>query len=83
MRAAHAQSSIFPRYFLSDISVLFSATSEHDDISHEVPTFRADPVTPACDKWCPFPVADRPNSVRQFLQAAGEDLVAHAHMFVS
>eukprot|EP00884_Botryococcus_braunii_P014590 jgi/Botrbrau1/23131/Bobra.0243s0061.1 len=39
-------------------------------ISGEVPTFRADPLTPACDNWCEFPVSDRPNAVAQFLRAA-------------
>jgi hypothetical protein len=38
-----------------------------------VPTFRAAPLTPKCDHWCEFPVADRPNAVRQFLAAAHED----------
>ena len=36
----------------------------------QVPTFRADPLTPACDSWCDFPVSDRPNAVRQFFDAA-------------
>ena len=36
----------------------------------QVPTFRAEPLTPACDNWCEFPVSDRPNAVRQFLDAA-------------
>jgi hypothetical protein len=35
-----------------------------------VPTFRSDPLTPACDTWCEFPVSDRPNAVAQFLAAA-------------
>jgi hypothetical protein len=36
----------------------------------QVPTFRSDPLTPACDTWCEFPVSDRPNAVAQFLAAA-------------
>lgn len=36
----------------------------------QVPTFRADPLTPSCDGWCEFPVSDRPNAVRQFFDAA-------------
>ena len=39
----------------------------------QVPTFRADPLTPACDAWCEFPVSDRPNAVRQFMDAAVRD----------
>lgn len=39
----------------------------------EIPTFHAKPLTPACDNWCPFPVADRPNAVRQFFEAAAKD----------
>lgn len=26
-----------------------------------------------CDAWCEYPVADRPNAVRQFLDAAKKD----------
>ncbi len=39
----------------------------------QVPSFRADPLTPACDTWCEFPVSDRPNAVRQFFDAAVKD----------
>jgi hydroxyproline O-arabinosyltransferase len=39
----------------------------------EIPSFRVDPLTPKCDTWCEFPVADRPNAVRQFLDAAAKD----------
>lgn len=39
----------------------------------QVPSFRADPLTPACDTWCEFPVSDRPNAVRQFFDAAAKD----------
>ena len=38
----------------------------------QVPTFRAQPLTPACDAWCEFPVSDRPNAVRQFFDAAAQ-----------
>lgn len=41
--------------------------------SVQMPTFRADPLTPACDNWCEFPVSDRPNAVAQFLEAAETD----------
>ena len=39
----------------------------------QVPSFRADPLTPTCDTWCEFPVSDRPNAVRQFFDAAAKD----------
>jgi len=40
-----------------------------DALSAEVPTLRVAPRTPACDDWCPFPVADRPEAVRSFFAA--------------
>lgn len=39
----------------------------------QVPSYRAEPLTPACDIWCEFPVSDRPNAVMQFFQAARKD----------
>lgn len=48
-------------------------TNCHRDLPlQEIPTFHAQPQTPACDNWCPFPVADRPNAVRQFFEAASQ-----------
>lgn len=41
--------------------------------AQEIPTFRVPPLNPQCDAWCEFPVADRPNAVRQFLDAAAAD----------
>lgn len=40
-----------------------------DELMGEVPTFRAVPLTPACDAWCEYPVSDRADAVRQFLEA--------------
>lgn len=40
-----------------------------DALMAEIPTFRAQPLHPECDNWCSFPVADRPNAVRQWLEA--------------
>lgn len=31
------------------------------------------PLPAECDNWCEYPVADRPNAVRQFLDAAKKD----------
>lgn len=39
----------------------------------QIPTFRADPLQPACDTWCEFPVADRANAVAQWLAAVLKD----------
>lgn len=39
----------------------------------QVPTWRANPLTPECDTWCEFPVADRPNAVQQWVNAAKAD----------
>ncbi len=39
----------------------------------QIPTFRANPLTPQCDSWCEFPVSDRPNAVAQFFKAAEAD----------
>lgn len=44
-----------------------------DELMDEVPTFRANPLQPACDNWCEYPVSDRANAVRQFLEAAQRD----------
>lgn len=43
--------------------------STPDELMDEIPTFRANPLHPECDKWCDFPVADRPNAVWQWLTA--------------
>ena len=45
----------------------------HNELSCQVPTFRADPLNPKCDTWCEFPVSDRPNAVAQFFKAADAD----------
>lgn len=44
-----------------------------DALMGEVPTFRANPLTPQCDNWCEFPVADRPDAVEQWMKAAQRD----------
>ena len=41
-----------------------------DALMDEVPTFHAVPLQPECDRWCEYPVSDRPNAVRQFFDAA-------------
>lgn len=44
-----------------------------DVLMDEVPTWRANPLHPECDTWCEFPVADRPNAVQQWINAAKKD----------
>lgn len=44
-----------------------------DELMEEIPTFRATPLHPKCDDWCDFPVADRPNAVRQWVDAVDKD----------
>lgn len=42
-----------------------------DELAGEVPTFRAEPLQPKCDRWCKYAVSDRPNAVRQWLNSPG------------
>lgn len=44
--------------------------SSDDILSDIIPTFRAEPLHPECDGWCEYPVADRANAVRVFLETA-------------
>lgn len=41
-----------------------------DVLMSEIPTWRVEPLHPQCDTWCEFPVADRPNAVQQWVDAA-------------
>eukprot|EP00892_Ulva_mutabilis_P001996 jgi/Ulvmu1/11798/UM080_0009.1 len=47
--------------------------TQPDELMKEIPTHHVQPLHPRCDTWCEFPVADRPNAVKQFLAAAAED----------
>mmetsp|Transcript_39561 Transcript_39561/g.126221 ORF Transcript_39561/g.126221 Transcript_39561/m.126221 type:complete len:597 (+) Transcript_39561:2730-4520(+) len=38
-----------------------------DALMGEVPTVRVDPLHPACDTWCEFPVHDRPDAFAKWL----------------
>lgn len=46
---------------------------KEDELMEEIPTFHAKPLHPECDQWCDFPVADRPNAVRQWMSAVDKD----------
>lgn len=41
-----------------------------DVLMSEIPSWRVEPLHPQCDTWCEFPVADRPNAVQQWVDAA-------------
>eukprot|EP01023_Acetabularia_acetabulum_P067906 TRINITY_DN9490_c0_g1_i1.p1 TRINITY_DN9490_c0_g1~~TRINITY_DN9490_c0_g1_i1.p1 ORF type:complete len:176 (-),score=16.00 TRINITY_DN9490_c0_g1_i1:71-598(-) len=47
--------------------------TQDDNAVDEIPSWRANPLTPSCDHWCEFPVSDRPNAVVQFIEAAKQD----------
>lgn len=48
--------------------ILHRTNRDRDILEDEIPTFRADPLQPACDDWCEYPVSDRANAVKQFWQ---------------
>lgn len=62
-------------------TTLVSVTEKGNKVGHhrqwpylqEIPTYHVQPLHPKCDTWCEFPVADRPNAVKQFLAAATKD----------
>ena len=39
-----------------------------DELMGEVPTVRVDSLHAECDTWCEFPVADRPDALKKWLQ---------------
>ena len=38
-----------------------------DELMGEVPTVRVDSLHAECDRWCEFPVADRPDAIKKWL----------------
>jgi len=46
--------------------ILHRTARDEDVLAREVPTFRAEPLQPECDDWCPYPVSDRANAVSQY-----------------
>ena len=56
--------------------ILHRTARDRDVLADEIPTFRADPLQPECDDWCPYPVSDRANAVAQFWKyAEAEDVM--------
>lgn len=52
--------------------ILHRTARDKDVLADEVPTFRAEPLQPECDDWCPYPVSDRANAVAQYWAYADE-----------
>ena len=48
-----------------------------DELMHEVPTRRFDPLQPDCDVWCEYPVADRSKALEQWLQTPDAKRLEH------
>lgn len=51
------------RYFTRILS-----RQSNDALMTEIPTVRVEPLNPECDRWCEFPVADRPHSIAEWLK---------------
>ncbi len=52
--------------------ILHRTVRDEDVLAGEVPTFRAEPLQPNCDDWCPYPVSDRANAVSQYWAYAAQ-----------
>ncbi len=52
----------------------------HDELMHEIPTMRFNPVQSKCDGWCDYPVADRSQAVTQWLETADSERCSHVVM---
>eukprot|EP00197_Chlamydomonas_leiostraca_P009048 CAMPEP_0202871570 /NCGR_PEP_ID=MMETSP1391-20130828/19061_1 /ASSEMBLY_ACC=CAM_ASM_000867 /TAXON_ID=1034604 /ORGANISM="Chlamydomonas leiostraca, Strain SAG 11-49" /LENGTH=409 /DNA_ID=CAMNT_0049552413 /DNA_START=223 /DNA_END=1452 /DNA_ORIENTATION=+ len=55
-----------------------------DLLMDEVPTFHAKPQKPQCDGWCDYPVANRPDAIKQWFDAAAanESMIQGAWIFM-
>lgn len=51
-----------------------------DELMHEIPTIRFNPVQTKCDGWCDYPVADRSQAVTDWLQTADSERCSHIVM---
>jgi len=51
-----------------------------DELMHEIPTMRFNPVQSKCDGWCDYPVADRSKAVSDWLQTADSERCSHVVM---
>ena len=62
--------------------ILHRTARDVDVLAGEIPTFRAEPLQPECDDWCPYPVSDRANAVSQYwAHAAREGIPQNADWF--
>ena len=51
-----------------------------DELMHEIPTMRVNPVQTKCDGWCDYPVADRSKAVSDWLLTADSERCSHVVM---
>jgi len=52
----------------------------NDELMHEIPTMRFNPVQSKCDGWCDYPVADRSQAVALWLETADSERCSHVVM---
>ena len=51
-----------------------------DELMHEIPTMRFNPVQTKCDGWCDYPVADRSKAVADWILTADSERCSHVVM---
>ena len=51
-----------------------------DELMTEVPTWRVDPLRPACDTYCDFPVADRAAALAEWAKSSDAERCSHVMM---
>ena len=55
-----------PHSSLAAFTRILHRTSD-DELMHEIPTMRFEPLQPDCDVWCSYPVADRADAIQRWL----------------
>ena len=60
-RVMHAEGSVLKKF------TRILHRSADDELMDEIPTFRVMPEQPECERWCDFPVNDRPRAVYEWL----------------
>ena len=53
-----------------------------DELMKEIPTVRVDSLHASCDKWCEFPVHDRPDAIKKWLQSSDAKRGGEKNKFV-
>ena len=77
--------SSYLRHAAEDGSIMKAFTrilhkGREDELMHEIPTMRFNPVQAKCDGWCDYPVADRSKAVEQWLETADSERCSHVVM---